>query len=539
MTNINIRRDARARTDSFKNTLLEDFTLIFEQAGQTIISPSAYDTAWVARLGDDTPLFPDALVWLTENQNDDGSWGNGEVLERLTPTLGALIAFRTHKHWGFYEQEVEAGVRYIRESSTHLANGTGPLDRNGSSQPAILPVAFELVLATLLQDALALGLDLPENLADRFEGYRQEKLKKLAQVPPENLAQTSIIHGLEFCGSQLPAAPENFVQLVDGGVGISPAATACVYMSTPPEQVYLRERMYHYFLDSRIQDGGGAAWPVISCIDTFEWIWAYYNLHLWKRRTNSDLADYPELQAQIERCLRETYNCWSEKTGLGTASLFLPDSDSMALAYLVLQESGYKPDVTLAPLATYWREPGYLVTYGFERDPSTSANIHALEALTVAGNKPDANLLVNFLEEQRRGLPFWQDKWHISPYYPTSHALAAYCRLDAARATSDAVVEWIKNSQNPNGSWGWETRQGTMEETAYALQALMVYAETYEWSEDRRLAAKAGAEYLRQEYRPFEWEEDLLWISKTRYSPLLVVHSTVLSALLMAEEHRL
>jgi halimadienyl-diphosphate synthase len=204
-----------------------------------------------------------------------------------------------------------------------------------------------------------------------------------------------------------------------------------------------------------------------------------------------------------------------------------------------LQESGYNRDITLNSLASYWREPGYVVTYGFERDPSTSANIHALEALTVAGNKPDAYRLVNFLEEQRRGLPFWQDKWHISPYYPTSHALAAYCRLDAARATSDAVVNWIAESQNPNGSWGWENRQGTLEETAYALQALMVYAQTYGWLDDMLLVAKAGADYLRREYRPYVWEEDTLWIAKTRYSPLLVVRSTVLSALLMAEEHRL
>jgi halimadienyl-diphosphate synthase len=453
------------------------------------------------------------------------------------PTLGAMIAFRKHAHWANYERQVEAGVGYIRDVAPHLINGTGPLADD--VQSATLPIAFELVLAPLVQDALALGLNVPENLADRYEPYRQEKLKKLAQVPPAMLSQTSAVHSLEFCGSNLPAPPETFVHLVDGGVALSAAATACVYLNTSPDQVYLRERMYRYFVDTRIQDGNGAAWPVITCIDTFEWIWAYYNLNLWQRIHKTSLAAYPELQQEVERCLSETYNCWSEKRGLGTASRFLPDSDSTALAYLVLQESGYNRDVTLNSLAPYWREPGYLVTYGFERDPSTSANIHALEALTVAGNKPDAYRLVNFLEEQRRGLPFWQDKWHISPYYPTSHALAAYCRLDAARATSDAVVNWIAESQNPNGSWGWENRQGTLEETAYALQALMVYAQTYGWLDDMLLVAKAGADYLRREYRPYVWEEDTLWIAKTRYSPLLVVRSTVLSALLMAEEHRL
>jgi hypothetical protein len=318
MNTTNVGRRTRARTDSFKASLLKDFTLIFKQAGQSVSTPSAYDTAWVARLGDNAPLFPDALTWLSENQHRDGSWGNGGVLDRLMPTLGAMIAFRKHAHWANYERQVEAGVGYIRDVAPHLINGTGPLADD--VQSATLPIAFELVLAPLVQDALALGLNVPENLADRYEPYRQEKLKKLAQVPPAMLSQTSAVHSLEFCGSNLPAPPETFVHLVDGGVALSAAATACVYLNTSPDQVYLRERMYRYFVDTRIQDGNGAAWPVITCIDTFEWIWAYYNLNLWQRIHKTSLAAYPELQQEVERCLSETYNCWSEKRGLGTAS---------------------------------------------------------------------------------------------------------------------------------------------------------------------------------------------------------------------------
>jgi hypothetical protein len=666
------------RASDFKDILLSDLDFVFGQAGKSLLTPSAYDTAWVARLSvsedngngggngnyDKAPLFPGALAWLVEHQHPDGSWGNGGVLDRLMPTLAALIALRTHSRWlvanegnrngngshrrgsngsrgnsngnhsssssntGSSNHHLEAGVTYIWSVASHLANGTGPLalavgdddenegqvedanageseseDGGGTSghfgqpvQPVILPVAFELVLSTLLEDALALGLNLPPNLADRYEPYRQEKLKKLSEVPPSHLKNSSAVYSLEFCGSNLPAPPETLLHHADGGVGVSVAATAWLYLHTPPEQVELRERMYRFLLDNRIPDADGAnnsdggssketasasAWPVITCIDTFEWIWAYYNLHLWlrQRRANgsgslaqvqTQTANYRELEAEVQHCLSQLYQCWSKEVGLGTASRFLPDSDSTAMAYLVLQESGYthnhnhNQDVTLDALAPYWREPGYLVTYAFERDPSTSANIHALEALTVAGRLADANLIVAFLEEQRRGRGFWQDKWHISPYYPTSHALIAYCRLNTptSRATARLVARWIVQSQNLNGSWGWETRLGTMEETAYTLQALIVYAETYGWSETDDTddaattvpastfaatatttalltTAKAGADYLRREYRPYVWEPDTLWISKTRYSPFLVVRSAVLSALLMAEEHRL
>lgn len=84
----------------------------------TFVSPSAYDTAWLAMIeeddnvGDDElkPMFQDCLDWILCNQNArEGSWGNSgrytpvtdagdedgeEGMYILTSTLACVVALR-------------------------------------------------------------------------------------------------------------------------------------------------------------------------------------------------------------------------------------------------------------------------------------------------------------------------------------------------------------------------------------------------------------------------------------------------------------
>ncbi|KAF2325195.1 hypothetical protein GH714_025086 [Hevea brasiliensis] len=52
------------------------------------ISISAYDTAWVALVedvnGSGAPQFPSSLQWISNNQLPDGSWGDADILQRMT-----------------------------------------------------------------------------------------------------------------------------------------------------------------------------------------------------------------------------------------------------------------------------------------------------------------------------------------------------------------------------------------------------------------------------------------------------------------------
>jgi hypothetical protein len=94
---------------------------------------------------------------------------------------------------------------------------------------------------------------------------------------------------------------------------------------------------------------------------------------------------------------------------------------------------------------------------------------------------------------------------------------------------AEGVISWIIDTQNPDGTWG--VQGGSLEETAYALQALLFY-NTYE-SVDLRFTVQAMNRI--DTVCPGD-SLDSLWIGKVLYCPPRVVQSSILSAGLM---HRL
>lgn len=77
-------------------------TLLAKAALGNGISSTAYDTAWVAKLGQlDDELSDLALNWLCERQLPDGSWGAEFPFcyeDRLLSTLAAMISLTSNKH---------------------------------------------------------------------------------------------------------------------------------------------------------------------------------------------------------------------------------------------------------------------------------------------------------------------------------------------------------------------------------------------------------------------------------------------------------
>jgi len=119
---------------------------------------------------------------------------------------------------------------------------------------------------------------------------------------------------------------------------------------------------------------------------------------------------------------------------------------------------------------------------------------------------------------------FWFDKWHTSPYYSTAHAIINAAGLNDGML-EDAIY-WILQTQNSDGSWGFY--MPTAEETAYCLQALV------KWKRHGHAVPESvltrGADWLADHAEP---PYPPLWIVKCLYSPVLLVRSAILSALML------
>jgi halimadienyl-diphosphate synthase len=303
------------------------------------------------------------------------------------------------------------------------------------------------------------------------------------------------------------------LQEANGSVAYSPAATTFFALNVrrqdPAALAYLRE----FSVDGAV--------PYVVPIDVFESAWPLWNLAL------ADVLD-GEALALCQPHLDLLEGAWVSGKGIASVSgLAFTDGDATGMTYEVLTRLGRRVDLE----GVLWYEEDKLFRcYRLEANPSISTNVHVLGALRQAGfswRHGPVRKILEFLRRTQTLQMFWFDKWHASPYYTTAHAII-HCAGLEDDLLHDAVY-WILATQNRDGSWGYY--MPTAEETAYCLQALTIW---------RRKGYQVPAEVLK---RGAVWLADHmdppyppLWIGKAMYCPILVVRSSVLSALALAEQ---
>lgn len=466
------------------------------------VSETAYDTAVVARLvsarDPQQPAFPATSGWLRRHQHADGSWG-GRIAtghDRLVSTLAALVRLaELPDAWA--QASAQDGAAYIWRHA-----------RDWQDDPHET-VAFELLVPQLLAEARQRGLPLPYEVFAPVLALRDEKLGK---IPAGYLydAPTTLLHSLEFLGRGLDAERILARRGLNGSYGCSPSATAHVLMRARDDAA---ERYLHRVMGVALN--GGA--PTIFPFEVFERGWILYNLG----QTGVAIAG--------TGCHRRYLLDSLTPGGVGMSREGLqPDCDDTAMALIVLGRAGGAVDLDL--LRPFERE-GWFSTFPFERTTSNTVNARVLEALKVGAgaalsrHTPTIAKIARFLDGQRLDGAYWQDKWHVSPYYATAQVTLA------ARGVADALLEgtraWLLRTQRPDGSWG--RYGGTSEETAYALQALHALAPVGD-----RLAAPAmarGVGYLAEHFDDTDYPE--LWIGKGLYTPYAIVRSAIIAALML------
>jgi halimadienyl-diphosphate synthase len=478
---------------------------LIDEIGPGHMGSTAYDTAWAARLGEvDWDLSSRALAWLAENQLPNGAWGASDPMyyhDRVLCTLAAMIALSYRGRRGHDKVQIENGKFALERMASKATEGL-MADPNGAT------VGFEMIAPTLVAEAEKMGII--KRQGDRILGRLSRQRAKKLSFLRDNMISRNVT--MAFSAEMAGTDGKNMldvknIQESNGSVGVSPSATA--YFAT-----YIKrgdEASLNYLRRIIKPDGG---MPNVAPFDVFEIAWTLWNLSFIP-----GIQKNPKLQPHIDFLSR----AWTPKRGVGFAAEYsVKDSDDTSLAYDTLLRFGCEKD--LASVLRY-EEKDYFRCFELEANPSISANIHVLNALTQAGldqKNSSINKVLNFLRKARGQNAYWVDKWHSSPYYSTSHAVIACVGL--ANNAVEESVQWLLSTQNKDGSWG--TYLSTAEETAYALQALWVWNDKV--AKVTKSVFKNGERWLREHidgpYPP-------LWIGKCLYNPSLVIRSAVISAL--------
>lgn len=487
----------------------EQLVNLLNTLGSGYMSSSAYDTAWLARLGEISPdLSEPALEWLRANQLPDGSWGAADLEyhhERLICTISAINALARCGSSGDAAR-VERGKATLGRWMSGFVN-----DFAGAT------IGFEMLIPTLLDEAKTLGL-INGNVNNLLYEYAAQRTVKLARLPHNAInRQVTVAFSSEFVGvNSMGLLDLDSLQEKNGSVAYSPAATAFFAMHARPGDAAALQ-----YLRGVAHEGGA---PNNTPIDVFEIAWTLWNI------SQIGLLD-DELIALAQPHLDVLEAAWLEGEGVGACSGFsLIDGDDTALTTEVLGRFGRSVD--LRAIERY-ESDGHFICFPMEANASISTNIHILGALRASDygpGHPAVQKVLHFLYHSRRDHTYWFDKWHASPYYPTSHAVIALLGLEDSMA--GRAIQWIINTQAQDGSWGFFIP--TAEETGYCMQALMAWKRSGHQVPEEVI--ERGSQWLARHSEP---PYPMLWIGKSLYSPREVIRGAILSALYCAEEEQI
>ncbi|MCK7519724.1 MAG: hypothetical protein MZV64_19365 [Ignavibacteriales bacterium] len=242
-----------------------------EEIGPGHMASTAYDTAWVARLGDiDWNLSSRALSWLAENQLPDGSWGAPAPMyyhDRVICTLAAMIALTYRGRRVHDKVLIENGKQALEWIVGNATQGLHS-DPNGAT------AGFEMIVPTLVAEAEKLGI--LKWQGDRVLGrLSKQRAEKISYLHGNMISRhVTMAFSAEMAGTdgQHMLDIEN-LQESNGSVGVSPAASAYfasyVKKGDPASLTYL---------NSTIKPDGG--FPNAAPFDIFEIAWSLWNLGL-------------------------------------------------------------------------------------------------------------------------------------------------------------------------------------------------------------------------------------------------------------------
>ncbi|HEX5689329.1 MAG TPA: hypothetical protein VFX76_04970 [Roseiflexaceae bacterium] len=476
-----------------------------------LIGPSIYDTAQVLRFAPPSEGVWPALEWLEQQQRVDGGWGDPAVPRaRDLPTLAAMLALHQYGKRKVTRAAIKAGLVFLQQQAPHWK---GALSDD-------IPVGSELLLPRLLEEAHAVGLNIPQEPYGALIalGARRRQMITRMNIP----SATPVLHSWEGWGT------EPVLSQIDetGGIGHSPSATAAWLRAAGDRPELLGASLAARNYLERASGATGidipGVVPTVWPINRFEQSFALYMLLL------GGLLDHPALRRAVRTQIDELERAM-RPNGIAMSDIFLPDGDDTAAALAVLHSTGRAIDI--GAMQGFAHENHFCAYLG-ELQPSVSVTAHAAHTLALLGHEHTGAL--DYLVQHQQPDGRWNgDKWNGSWLYTTSQVVVALSGAEHRKALKLAL-DALLTRQYPNGSWG--THNATIEETAYGilgLRALLAGG----IGDSAAADALADAErWMLAQYRPFQFSSFTGWLGKEMYRPLRLARMIELVATLPSTE---
>ncbi|KAG2634585.1 hypothetical protein PVAP13_2NG177700 [Panicum virgatum] len=280
--------------------------------------PSTYDTAWVSMVpaqgSPQTPRFPQFVQWIQQNQNDDGSWGLGNLdlsllgKDAITSTTACILAL---KRWSIGNEQIMKGLHFIRENYSRIK------DENCFS-----PVGFNLIFPRMITIGIDMGLEFPlsESDIDWVSGLREMELLRHDSVEASRRNGYYMAYVAEGLGDMQEINQALMYQRKNGSLFNSPAATAAAAIHTQDPG----SLMYLDFLAEKCSSSVPTVYPMdiysqLCLVDTLEKIGIAHH--------------FP---SEIKHIVNMVYRSWLEKD-----EEIIMDMETCAMAFRILRVHGY------------------------------------------------------------------------------------------------------------------------------------------------------------------------------------------------------
>jgi len=487
--------------------LIRDLT---KQGGR--VSPSVYETAQVLRFYPAAADCDAVVAWLLRQQMGDGGWGppDARLMYRIVPTLAAVLALHAHApDVSSARHAIRAGLRYVNDVPTQLL---API-------PDEIPIAFELILPRLLDEAEEAGLQVARAPYAAVSELGQQRRARLASLAPDPGAPA--VYSWEAWGEE----PDPQWMHPVAGVGHSAAATAFWLSRRDKRRIAAEAQRWgeRYLadasasVDSSVRGLAPTIWPICR----FEQAFALHNL-LIGGIIDRDLCCL-ELRVQLEDLAKAM-----RPAGLGLSDHFSPDGDDTAAATAVLAAAGFP--VSPASLLTF-QEDAHFVSFPGELHDAITVTARAAHALAHL-NRDAARFRSTVVDRQRADGWWYGDKWNTSRVYSSLLALMAL-HDESHRSSRLRFLDALLAEQHAEGGWG--KRHAMPIETAYGILALNVMASTGYRTRLTEEAVKRARAYLTGAVRSQRSSYEPLWVAKDLYSPVRIDHAAILAGLVAAD----